>query len=83
MKRKLVSAVDTGYLGVSFANDVPNTSGLMQFFAKLGSKVKLDRFWGFVPPTHFLRASGLGKLTRMDGLQMVCHVTGEPSNNFF
>ena len=63
MKRKLVSAVDTGCLGVSFANDVPNTSGLMQFLCKIRLQSQIWPFLGVRSTNPLSRASGLGKLT--------------------
>ena len=64
IKQKLVSAVDTDSLGVWLANDVPNTSGLMQFFRKIRLQSQIRPFLGVRSTNPLSRASGLGKLTR-------------------
>ena len=63
IKQKLVSAVDTDSLGVWLANDVPNTSGLMQFFRKIRLQSQIRPFLGVRSTNPLSRASGLGKLT--------------------
>ena len=46
------------------ANDVPNTSGLMQFFRKIRLQSQIRPFLGVRSTNPLSRASGLGKLTR-------------------
>ena len=66
IKQKLVSAVDTDSLCVWLANDVPNTSGFMQFFRKIRLQSQIRPFLGVRSTNPLSRASGLGKLTRTE-----------------
>ena len=68
IKQKLVSAVDTDSLCVWLANDVPNTSGFMQFYCKIRLQSQIRPFLGVRSTNPLSRASGLGKLTRHGGV---------------
>ena len=62
IKQKLVSAVDTDSLCVWLANDVPNTSGFMQFFRKIRLQSQIRPFLGVRSTNPLSRASVLRKL---------------------